>query len=204
MVAAPGPGRRPGHSGTREAILAAARRQFAELGYDRTSMRQVAIEAGVDPGLVRHFHGSKQELFVAVVELPLDPATALPGLLAGDPASMGQRLAQFLLDTVEADPVGSPLISIARAAASEPAAAVMVRDLVTTRMLTPLTLAIGADNAALRASLLGSQVVGLTFARYIVGIEPLASLTRQETVAAIGPVLQHYLTGDLGSADLGR
>ena len=111
---------------------------------------------------------------------------------------MGQRLAQFLLDTVEADPVGSPLISIARAAASEPAAAVMVRDLVTTRMLTPLTLAIGADNAALRASLLGSQVVGLTFARYIVGIEPLASLTRQETVAAIGPVLQHYLTGDLG------
>ncbi len=197
MAGAPRPGRRPGHSGTREAILAAARRQFAELGYDRTSLRQIALEAGVDPGLVRHFHGTKQELFVAVVELPIDPSTAMPALLSGDPAAMGERLARFLLDVIESDPVGSPIISLARAAASEPAAALLVRDLITTRVLAPLTQAIGADDAALRAALLGSQIVGLTFARYVVGIEPLASLPRQAVVAAIAPTLQHYLTGDV-------
>ncbi len=203
MARAPGPGRRPGHSGTREAILAAARRQFAELGYDRTSLRQVAIEAGVDPGLVRHFHGTKQELFVAVVELPIDPATAIPALLTGDPAAMGERLARFLLDVIESDPVGSPIISMARAAASEPAAALLVRDLVTTRVLAPLTQAIGADDAALRAALLGSQIVGLTFARYVVGIEPLASMPKEAVAAAIAPTLQHYLTGEVAPRSTG-
>ncbi len=195
MAGTSGPGRRPGKSGTREAILAAARRQFADLGYDRTSLRQVALEAGVDPGLVRHFHGTKQELFVAVVELPIDPATAMPALLAGDPEAMGERLALFLLEVIESDPAGSPILSMARAAASEPAAARMVRDLVTTRILAPLTQAIGAEDAALRASLLGSQVVGLTFARYVVGIEPLASMPREQVAAAIGPTLQRYLSG---------
>ena len=86
-------GRRVGDSGTREAILTAARRQFAELGYDRTSMRQVALEAGVDPTLVSHFHGSKQKLFLAVIELPFSPADVLPELLAGDPQEIGVRFA---------------------------------------------------------------------------------------------------------------
>ena len=204
MAQTSGPGRRPGHSGTREAILTAARRQFAELGYDRTSIRQIALEAGVDPGLVRHFHGTKQELFVSVVQLPMDPAVALPALLAGDRDALGERLARFLLEIIESDPVGSPIISMARAAASEPAAARMVRDLVTTRILAPLTEAIGAEDAALRASLLGSQVVGLTFARYVVGIEPLASLTTAQVVAAVGPTLQRYLVGEVSTgADQG-
>jgi AcrR family transcriptional regulator len=193
-------GRRPGNSGTREAILAAARRQFADLGYDRTSIRQIAIEAGVDPGLVRHFHGTKQELFVAVVELPFNPADAISLLLSGDPDSMGLRLARFLLDALERDSPGNSVVSIVRAAASEPAAAVMVREFVTANVLAPLTAAIGADNPALRASLLGSQTVGLTFARYVVGIEPLASLPKDKAAAAIAPTLQHYLTGDLGTS----
>ncbi len=197
--AGPRQGRRPGRSGTREAILAAARRQFAELGYDRTSIRQVALEAGVDPALVRHFHRSKQELFVAVVELPIDPSLVMPTLLAGDPSTTGERLARFVLHVIESDPVGSPLVSLARAAATEPAAARLVRDLVHTQILGPLTAAIGADDADLRASLLGSQVVGLTFARYVVGIEPLASLPLDQVAAAIAPAMQHYLTGDLGT-----
>ena len=117
---------------------------------------------------------------------------------------MGERLASFLLGVIEADPSGSPIVSLARAAASEPDAARLVRDLVTSRILAPLTEALGVEDAALRASLLGSQVVGLTFARYIVGIEPLASLPREQVAAAIGPILQHYLTGPLGAAPCAR
>src|SRR4051812_39019492 len=89
-------GRRPGDSGTREAILSAARRQFAEQGYDRTSVRGIALEAGVDPSLVVHFHGSKQQLFVRVVELPVDPAVVVAAVLGGERETTGVRLATVI------------------------------------------------------------------------------------------------------------
>ena len=88
-------GRRPGDSGTREAILAAAREAFAADGYERATMRGVARAAGVDPALVSHYFGSKQGLFEAAMRPPFDPAEALPRVLAGDPAGAGLRLAAF-------------------------------------------------------------------------------------------------------------
>ena len=87
-------GRRPGDSGTREAIRAAARAQFAEQGFDRTSMRSVALQAGVDPTLVSHFFGSKQKLFAEVMQLPFDPSAVIPRILAGDPAASGARISR--------------------------------------------------------------------------------------------------------------
>ena len=102
----PRSGRRPGDSGTRDAIRAAARAQFAEQGYDRTSMRSVALQAGVDPTLVSHFFGSKQKLFAEVMQLPFDPAAVIPRIVAGDPAGIGTRLAGFVV-SVLADPGGS-------------------------------------------------------------------------------------------------
>src|SRR5215475_8055345 len=82
-------GRRAGASRTRDAVLTAAQRQFAEIGYDRTTMRSVAIEAAVDQKLVAYFFGSKQALFVAATRLPFDAVAAMPSVLAGDPAGMG-------------------------------------------------------------------------------------------------------------------
>src|SRR5918999_5397431 len=89
-------GRRPGRSGTREAILAAASRTFAQHGYDRASLRAIAAEAGVDQKLIAYFFGSKQQLFVTAVGLPLNPAEVLPPILAGDPARVGERFAALL------------------------------------------------------------------------------------------------------------
>ena len=190
-------GRRPGDSGTRDAILAAARRQFAELGYDRTSMRQVAIEAGVDPTLVSHFHGSKKQLFLAVVELPFQPAKVLPMLLAGDRQKIGARLARFALSVLESEQGRSRMIGLIRAATSEPAAAEVIRELITRELLIPLAEGIGSDDAAYRASLVASQIVGMAMARYIVAVEPLASRDPASVADAIAPTLQHYLTDDL-------
>lgn len=190
-------GRRPGESGTREAILTAAGRQFAELGYDRTSMRQVALEAGVDPTLVSHFHGSKQQLFLAVVELPFSPAEVLPELLAGDRGQVGLRLARFALGVLESEPGRGRVVGLVRAATSEPEAARLIRDLLTRELLTPLAEGIGADDAEFRAGLVMSQVVGLTIARYIVAVEPLASRPSDDVAAALAPTLQRYLTGAL-------
>jgi AcrR family transcriptional regulator len=190
-------GRRPGDSGTREAIRAAASRQFAELGYDRSSMRSIARDAGVDPALVAHFFGSKHQLFVDVVELPFDPEQVVATIFAGEREELGRRLADFLVTALEIPEARRRITGIVRAAASEPDAARMVRDLITREIFTRVVEALGVDDADLRASLLGSQTVGLVMARYIVGIEPLASLPPERVAAAIAPNLQRYLTGPL-------
>jgi AcrR family transcriptional regulator len=190
-------GRRPGDSGTREAIRAAASRQFAELGYDRTSMRSIARDAGVDPALVAHFFGSKHRLFVDVVELPFDPELVVPTIFAGAREELGRRLADFILAAFEIPEARRRLTGLVRAASSEPDAARMVRELITREVFARVVDALGVDDADLRASLLGSQVVGLVMARYIVGIEPLASLPAERVAAAIAPNLQRYLTGPL-------
>ena len=190
-------GRRKGESGTREAILAAARRLFSERGYDRTSLRSIAGEAGVDPALVTHFFGSKQRLFVEVVEFPVDPAEVLPAILAGDPEAVGMRVAELIVSVLENAEARARVLGIVRAAASEPEAARMVRELLTREVWAPGAALLGADDAELRMNLVGSQIVGVVMARYIVGAEPLASLPPEELVAAIGPTLQRYLTEPL-------
>jgi AcrR family transcriptional regulator len=193
-------GRRPGPSGTREAIVVAARRQFAERGYDRTSLRSIAAEAGVDPALVSHFFGSKQLLFVGVVEFPFDPAEVLPRVLGGDPETVGIRLAELIVGMLETPEARARITGVVRAAASEPEAARMVRELLMREVWAPAAALLGVDDAELRMNLVGSQIVGLVMARYIVGAEPLASLPPDELVGAIGPTLQRYLTAPLAPA----
>ena len=193
-------GRRPGPSGTREAILAAARGQFSERGYDRTSLRSIAAEAGVDPALVTHFFGSKQRLFVEVVEFPFGPAEMLPRVLGGDPETVGIRLAELIVGMLENPEARARITGVVRAAASEPEAARMVRELLMREVWAPAAALLGVGDAELRMNLVGSQIVGLVMARYIVGAQPLASLSREELVGAIGPTLQRYLTGPLAPA----
>jgi len=190
-------GRRPGDSGTREAILAAARRLFAERGFDRTSMRAIAHEAGVDPALVSHYHGSKQALFAVTAELPFDPRDVLPALADGSADAVGERLARFVVSMLESEEGRRRVIGLVRAAASEDEAARLVRERVTQEMLMPLAERLGVDQPALRGSLASSQVVGLVMSRYVVAVEPLASADPELVVRAIAPVFQHYLTGEL-------
>lgn len=190
-------GRRPGDSGTRSAIEGAARRQFAAAGYDRASMRSIAQEAGVDPALVAHYFGSKQQLFATVMELPIDPAVAIPAVLDGDRAGIGRRFAGLVLSVLESPEGAGRMTGLVRAAASEEAAARMVRELITRDILTPLADGLGTDRPRLRGSLAGSQIVGMVMARYVVGVEPLASLPADEVADLVAPVLQHYLAEPL-------
>jgi AcrR family transcriptional regulator len=192
-------GRRPGTSGTREAILEAARRQFGERGFDRATIRSIAAEAGVDPALVMHFFGSKQRLFLAAVELPFDPEQVIPAILSNGRGDIGRRFAEFLVTRLE-DPAARRIFTgIVRSAAAEPEAARVVRELVGERVLGVLARELGAGDAPLRAALAGSQVVGLVMARYVVGIEPLASLPPERVVEVLAPTLQRYLCGSLDS-----
>ena len=192
-----GRGRRPAGSGTREAIEQAARRQFAELGYQGTTMRGVAAEAGVDPRLVSHFFGSKERLFVTVVQLPIDPAETVARAAASGPEHVGRVLAEAVLDVLDDPRTRDVLTGLVRAAASEEQAATLVRALVTERLMGPLAQQAGGADPDLRAGLLGSQVVGLVLARHVVGVEALAHADRDRLVAALAPVFSHYLTGTM-------
>ncbi|MGZ4613604.1 MAG: TetR/AcrR family transcriptional regulator [Kineosporiaceae bacterium] len=201
-----GRGRRPTGADTREAIMAAARRQFAEVGYRRASMRAIAAEAGVDPRLILHFFGSKQELFVAVVEFPFEPAEVFDRLLATPPdargpgvPSMGRRFAEFVLSILEDPRARGTMTGLLRAAASEEEAAAMVRDLIATRMLLPFAKRVGRDRPEFRAALVASSIVGIVMARHVVAVPPMAEASAAEIVDAIAPVLDHYLTGDLAA-----
>jgi AcrR family transcriptional regulator len=190
-------GRRPGESGTREAIADAARRRFAELGYDRTTIRGIAEEAGVDPALVVHFFGSKQELFLKVMELPFEPEEMVPQVLEGPKSEAGLRLARFAVGMIENEDSRNVLTGVLRAAASEPHAAELARELVANRVVAAFARSLAVDQPELRANLIASQIVGLIMARYVIRVEPLASLEPQALVDAIAPNLQRYLTRPL-------
>jgi AcrR family transcriptional regulator len=190
-------GRRPGDSGTREAIREAASRMFGELGYEKASVRAIAKEAGVDPGLVTYFYGSKQELFAQVVDLPVDPTVLIPHILGEGSEGVGRRFAEFVVGLLESDEGRRRITGLVRSAASEPEAARIVRERVTRQILTPLAEGVGADRPELRASFCSVQVVGLVMARYVVGIEPLASADPETVIDIIAPNLQRLLTEPL-------
>jgi AcrR family transcriptional regulator len=192
-------GRRPGVSGTREAILDAARRAFAEHGYQHATIRGVADLAGVDPALVHHYFGTKQELFVAAVRLPVNPIERLTAVLAEDPDQAGRRMVETFLSVWDHAATQSPLLALVRSAVGDEHAAAMLREFIAEEVLGQVAHRLGGADARLRATLVGSQIIGLAMARYIVKVEPLASAPPAQIVAAVGPTLQRYLTGDLAS-----
>ena len=190
-------GRRPGTSGTREAILAAARRQFAERGYERTTLRSVAAEADVDPALVVHFFGSKQGLFLAGVELPLEPADFADRVAESPREQIGEVVARFVLGVLDDTEARSRWLAMIRAAASEPEVARLLRRTLETRVFTPVAEALGVDNAPFRVTLAGTQLVGIAMARHIVGLTPLVEAETETIAAAIAPTIQRYLVEPL-------
>jgi AcrR family transcriptional regulator len=195
-------GRRPGNTDTRQQILAAARKAFAERGYDGASIRAIATSAGVDPALVHHYFGAKDKLFLATMEAPVDPGDLLPAVLAGGPDGLGERLARMFLSVWDS-PAGTTVAALLRTAVQHDWSARMLREFLTSQILRRITRAIEVDpaEAPIRASLVASQLIGLALARYIIKIEPLASAPSEELVAHIAPTLQRYLTGPLDSPD---
>jgi len=185
-------GRRPGPTTTREAITDAARRQFAELGYDRATMRGIASEAGVDPALVVRFYGSKDALFREVMALPPAVADRFAAIADGPTETVGRRLAEVVVGMLEDPRSRSIVLGRIRSASSHPDAAALVRETVT-RDVGRFVAAVTEDEPEKRAVLVGSQVVGLALARHVVQVEPLASLPARDVIDYIAPVLQHYL-----------
>ena len=194
-------GRRGGDSGTRAAILDAARRQFGEHGYDAATIRAIAAVAEVNPALVHHFYGTKEQLFAAAMRIPVVPSEVINALAPESPEHIGEALVRTLLAAWEAADIREAFLGLVRSAATSEQGAAMLREFVTGTILAAVAQMAGGgpDEAGrrYRASLAASQVVGLAFTRYLLRLEPIASASADDLVAAIGPVIQRYLTGDL-------
>lgn len=194
-------GRRPGKQDTKKTILAVAREIFAERGYDAASIRQIATAAEVDPALVHHYFGTKEQLFIAVVRPPINPADLIPRLVSGSVDSLGERLVATFLSVWE-DPVTGPAFqSLIRGAISHRWTGRLIREFFATqivrRALQNLDDVVDPEEIPFRASLVASQLFGLATTRYLLKFEPLASASRESVVAAVAPNVQRYLTGDV-------
>jgi AcrR family transcriptional regulator len=191
------PGRPPGETRSRQAILRAARSSFASRGYDRTTIRGVAASARVDPALVHHYFGTKDQLFTAAMEFPMDPEMVAKIVLGEGVEGAGERLVRLLLTVWGTPENRKPLLGLLRSAVTNPRAARMLREFMSRALLGRIAPALGREDARLRVALVGSQVIGLAILRYVIRVEPLASASEDELVAAVGPRFQDYLTAEL-------
>ncbi len=197
-------GRRPGGPDTRGEILAAARAAFATKGYGATSMRGVAAEAGVDPALVHHYFDGKDGLFLASLEVPVDPRELVPRLVEEGIDGAGERMLRTFLAVWDDPVVRLPLLTLVRTSLGAEGPVDLLRDGMFRLVFTPLADAlapvVGEPEAHRRVQLVASQLIGLVVARYLLVLEPLASLSTEEVVARVGPTLQRYFDGVVAPA----
>jgi AcrR family transcriptional regulator len=194
------PGRPAGSSDTRDRILASARELFARNGIDRTSIRAVAAGAGVDAALVHHYFGTKEQLFAAAIKLPIDPMTVLVPMRETPVEELGLRLPSVLLPIWDSE-MGAGLIATLRsliAGADVSLARSFLQEVVVVEVGSRVDNPPGTGK--IRAQFVASQLMGVVMARYIVQIEPFASLPAERIAKTIAPNLQRYLTGDLPDA----
>jgi AcrR family transcriptional regulator len=189
-------GRRRGSPDTRSAILAAARASFAANGFAGTTIRAVAAQAGVDAALVHHYFGTKDELFLAALEIPVDPRVLIAPAAAGPIEEAAERFLRIFLSVWDDPEIRPSLVAVARGI-MDPSASRLLSEGVLPVVIQPVGAALGIDHPEHRMPIVASQVIGLILLRYVLGVEPLASMPADQVVATYAPTIQRYLTGDL-------
>lgn len=184
-------GRRRGESGTRDAIVEAARVQFAERGYDGASLRAIASAAGVDPALIRHFFGDKATLFAVVLTGTSSIPATIVSALTTEPAARGTAVTRAYLGLWEDDETGLALEAMFRSAVTSTQAAATFTSLIEGRVRS----ATGADDAQIqRIALAMAHLLGVAYARYLLRARPLVEMDFEDLVNALAPAIQQYLS----------
>jgi AcrR family transcriptional regulator len=176
---------------TRLSILAAARDIFGREGYERTTIRDIAAAADIDPAMViRYFH-SKEELFgrIADFDLRLPDPSGIP------PERIGKALVTHFLNIWEGEAAVPGLVVMIRSAASNAFAAAKVQEVFAGQVLPMLTRIGDPADARDRAGLVASQLIGLAFGRYVLKLGPVVALSRERIIRDVGATIQAYLTG---------
>ncbi|MEV7863243.1 TetR family transcriptional regulator [Streptomyces hirsutus] len=181
---------------TRDRILDAAREEFSERGYDKTSVRGIAKSAGVDSALVHHYFGTKEQVFEAAVEVAFAPVLkGRQAVLDAPLEEVGERMTRMILGLWENPVTRTPLLAIIRSAVNNETAAGVFRRLVAGQLLRRIAGRLDLPDAELRAELAAAQLVGIAMVRYVIKVEPLASADVEQIVERVAPVVQGHLTG---------
>ena len=178
-------------------ILAAARDEFAEQGWAGTTLRAVARTADVDPALVYHYFGSKEGLLDAATNPPQKWLDSIAKVWTTPVDQLGTALITLLLASWADAEVGPTLRAILQTAAHEPSTREKLRRIVEGSLMGVSELGSDECDRLTRSGLISSQMMGFALMRYVWKIEPVASMSDDEVVAAIAPNLQHYVNGDL-------
>ncbi|NMM88742.1 TetR family transcriptional regulator [Rhodococcus sp. SRB_17] len=193
----PRSGRRPGKSETRTQILDSARRAFSRNGFREATVRSIASDADVDPALIHHYFGSKEQLFTAAIALPLDPKIVLAPVQASTNENLGATLLTAVLGVWESEHRDAILAAFRSAISGDGSQLIqsfllniVLRDIIP-RVDSP------PGSGLLRAELVASQIAGLLMTRYILELDPLKSLSVDALVPLVAPNLQRYLTGEI-------
>jgi AcrR family transcriptional regulator len=191
-------GRLPGGPDTRGEILAAARVEFSDRAFDGASIRAIAARAGVDPALVHHYFGTKEQLFLAAMDIPFVPSELAAQIVSGPIDTIGERAVRTFLLTW-GDPVKrAPILALLRSAMTHDVAAALLRQFAARVMLARVVEGLQIADRELRAEAAVSHLLGIAVMRYVVRIEPIASATDEELVTLVGPVIQRYFEDDAG------
>ena len=179
---------------TRAAILSAAQALFADLGYERTTVRDIAARASIDPAMVMRYFGSKDELFARTTVFDLK----LPDLAPVAPSQLGETLITHFLELWEGSLSNGSLTILLRASASNEDAAAKVRSIFVGQVMPMLAKAASPAQMPTRAGLVASHLLGLAMCRYVLKVPPVVAMKPDEIIRSVGPTLQRYLTGELG------
>jgi AcrR family transcriptional regulator len=179
---------------TRAAILAAARRRFAADGFERTTIRAIAADAGIDPSMVMRYYGSKDGLFAAAADLDLQ----LPDLAAVPRAQLGETLVRHWLERWEGDAPDELLVVLLRSAITNEQAAEQLRAVFGAQVARALAAVVeDPAEAPARAGLVATQMLGLALCRLVVRIPPVVALDADTLIASVAETVQRYLTAPL-------
>lgn len=191
------PGRPAGPSDRRERILASARELFARNGIDKTSIRAIAADAGVDAALVHHYFGTKTQLFAAAIHIPIDPMTVIGKLQEVPVDQLGHTLPSILLPLWDSE-IGKGFVATLRSILAGNDVS-LVRSFLQDVIIGEIGPRVDnpPGSARVRIQFVASQLVGVAMARYILELDPFASLPVDQIVETIAPTLQRYLTSEL-------
>jgi len=178
-------------------IVAAARDEFAENGWAGTTIRAVARTADVDPALVYHYFGSKEGLLDAATNPPQKWLESVVKVWATPIEHLGAALLKLMLASWADDEIGPTLRAILQTAAHEPSTREKLRRVVEGSLMGVSQFGSDERDRLVRSGLISSQMMGFALMRYVWKIEPVASMSDDEAIAAITPNLQHYVNGDL-------
>ncbi len=178
---------------TKQAILDAARAQFAAKGFAGASLRAIAGDAGVDASLISHYFGDKSRLLVATMQLPVDPVAKIQSVVDGGPDGMAERLLRTFLEAW--DPHRDAFSTLVRTTFGPGDDQAPMLQLARSVLISSLVGVLEGDDRELRAALIASQLIGMATARYVVRFEPLASTSADTLAGVFAPALQQIIDG---------